>query len=164
MKAKQQRKQQVRAQRHQVGSATNRKAGFDVAVATDFEAGIVLTGDEIKSIRANRIQLNGSYVKLLYGSRHSNQVPQVVLIGSNLSAAADPQRVRSLLLHAREVREIEALLGQRGHAAVPLKMYLKRGWAKVLIGVGPGRKQHDKRQLLKHRDLDRELRREGKVG
>lgn len=137
--------------------AVNRKARFDVAVEKTYEAGLRLTGDEIKSIRAKRLAMTGSYVKIMKG-KQGQGLPQVVLVGLHLSAAKDPERSRALLLHAREVREIESLLAAKGKAAVPLSLFLKRGWAKVEVGVGSGRKQYDKRELIKRRDLDRQQR------
>jgi SsrA-binding protein len=135
--------------------AENRKARFDIAVEDTFEAGIILTGDEIKAIRADRVQLTGAYVKLLQGK---NLLPRPVLIGMHLATAKDPQRVRDLLLKAKELRQISEALKQKGKAAVPLDVHFRHGWAKVTIGIGSGRKKYDKRALLKERDLDRQQR------
>ncbi len=125
----------------------NRRATFDVAVEKTFEAGLILTGDEIKSIRSMRAQLNGAYVKML-GAK-------MVIVGMHLSEAGAPERSRPLLLHAKEIEEIEKAITQAGKTAVPLRLYLKRGWAKLEVGLGAGRKAHDKRNLIKERDLDR---------
>ncbi len=143
--------------------AQNRKARFDIAVESTFEAGIVLTGDEIKSIRADRVQLTGAYVRLMHGPARTG-LPKAVLIGAHLSLAADPDRVRPLLLKAKEIREIANDIETKGKTAVPLSIHYKRGWAKVLIGVGKGRKAYDKRQLLKDRDVDRQQRADLKSG
>ena len=132
--------------------AHNKKAGFDIAVTDHFEAGLVLTGDEIKSIREGRAQITGGYIKLLRGS--GSVIP--VVLGIHLSKAAEPERSRTLLLHKRELRQLEELLSVKGRTAVALRLYLERGWAKVTIGVGTGRKQRDKREVLKQRDLDRQ--------
>jgi SsrA-binding protein len=129
--------------------AVNKKASFDVAVDSTYEAGLVLTGDEIKSIRANRIQLQGSYVRVIGG--------ELVLIGAHLSMAKNPERTRKLLLKMNEIEEIKKALNTKGRVAVPLRMYLKRGWAKMAVGVGTGRKQYDKRELLKNRDIERDM-------
>lgn len=128
-------------------SFENRKASFDVAVEQTYEAGLVLTGEEIKSIRAERAQLTGSYLKLHNGN--------LQVIGLQLSTAPDPQRLKKLLLNQAEIEQIKAAF-IKGKIAVPLKLYLKRGWAKLLIGVGTPRKKYDKRALLKQRDLQRE--------
>lgn len=138
------------------GVAVNRRATFDIAVEQHFEAGIVLTGDEIKSVRADRVQLTGAYVKLMYGKQ--GKLPEVALIGVHLALAKDPQRTRMLLLKKSEVRELETLLSTRGKTAVPLGLHFRHGWLKVNIGVGTGRKAYDKRNLLKERDLDRQER------
>jgi SsrA-binding protein len=131
--------------------AENRKARFDVAVERVIEAGLVLTGDEIKSIRAGRVQLTGAYIKLLSG--------RPVVIGMHLSVAHDPERTRALLLSRRELAELAQELDQAGKTAVALDVHVRRGWAKLSIGVGTGRKRYDKRQLLKERDIEREERR-----
>ena len=140
--------------------AENRKANFDINVEQTYEAGIILTGDEIKSIRAKRANMAGGYVKFLGG--------RPVLIGLHLAQAAEPERTRQLLLNAKEIEEIQELLQIKGKAAVPLELYIKKGWAKLRFGVGSGRKQYDKRNLLRNRDMDRvqqqELKRGGRRG
>jgi len=136
--------------------ALNKRASFDIAVDTTYEAGIALTGDEIKSVRADRVQLQSAYVRLLYGN--NKPVPRVALIGMHLALAHDPQRTRYLLLHEKEIRELEAALSTKGKTAVPLSLKFHRGWLKVIIGVGTGRKAYNKRELIKERDLDREQR------
>jgi SsrA-binding protein len=144
--------------------AENRRARFDVAVEETLEAGVVLTSDEIKSIRAERIQLTGAYIKLMSGGKASDELPTPVVVGMHLSAATDPERTRPLLLHGKEVRYLQEELSTKGKTAVPLSVYFKRGWAKVLIGIGKGRKQHDKRQVLRERDLAREQQHQLKHG
>jgi SsrA-binding protein len=146
------------------GVASNRRAGFDISVEKNFDAGIVLTGDEIKSVRADRVQLTGAYVRLLYGKHGNKRLPQVALIGMHLALAGEPQRTRLLLLNAKEVRELESDLAVKGKTAVPQSLYFSRGWLKVKIGVGTGRKGYDKKNLLKERDIDREARASLKEG
>jgi SsrA-binding protein len=138
--------------------AENRRARFDVAVEETLEAGISLTGDEIKSIRSERVQLTGAYVKLLYG-KNPQALPQVVVIGLHLGLAGEPERIRSLLLHAKEVRFLQEQLSVKGKTAVPLDLHMKRGWAKLTVGIGTGRKKGDKRNLLRERAVlrDQEL-------
>src|SRR5258708_10866284 len=97
----------------------NRRASFDIQVEQTFEAGLVLEGSEIKSIRANRVQLSGSYVKLL----SSSGTPEAVVVGLHLGTSPDPERSRRLLLHQKEVTEIQTLLESRGRKALPLKLY-----------------------------------------
>ncbi|HSI20116.1 MAG TPA: SsrA-binding protein, partial [Verrucomicrobiae bacterium] len=113
------------------------------------------TGDEIKSIRANRVQLTGAYVRLMQGR---GQLPKPVVIGVHLSLSKDPERTRALLLNAKELRMLVDEIGQKGKTAVPLDIHFRRGWAKLTIGIGKGRKRYDKRELLKTRDLDRQER------
>lgn len=132
--------------------ARNRKAGFDVAIQDTWEAGLMLTGDEIKSIRAGRVQLIGGYVRIL------NEGP--VVLGIHLSLAKNPDRVRKLLLSKKEIEKLDSALRVKGKIAVPLDIHYKHGWAKLTIGIGVGRKAHDKRELLKKRDLDRQLSRQ----
>jgi SsrA-binding protein len=136
--------------------AENRRARFDIAVEQTYEAGISLTSDEIKSIRANRVQLTGAYVRLLHGK--GKPLPEVLLIGAHFAQAVDPERSRPLLLKAKEIRELEGELSTKGKTAVPLSIHFKRGWAKILLGVGKGRKTYDKRQLLKERDIEKQQR------
>ena len=109
------------------------------------------------------MQLTGAYVRLMHGPARTG-LPKAVLIGAHLSLAADPDRVRPLLLKAKEIREIANDIETKGKTAVPLSIHYKRGWAKVLIGVGKGRKAYDKRQLLKDRDVDRQQRADLKSG
>ena len=135
-----------------VSVARNRKAGFDVAIQDTWEAGLMLTGDEIKSIRAGRVQLIGGYVRIL------NEGP--VVLGIHLSLAKNPDRVRKLLLSKKEIEKLDSALRVKGKIAVPLDIHYKHGWAKLTIGIGVGRKAHDKRELLKKRDLDRQLSRQ----
>ena len=140
--------------------AHNRKAGFDIEVQEKYEAGLVLSGDEIKSIRAGRIQLTGSYVKLMQGKQASNRLPTAIVIGVHMGLAAEPDRTRQLLLHAKEITSLQTALAAKGKVAVPLSIYISHGWAKMTIGVGVGRKNYDKRNLLKKRDTDRQVQRE----
>ena len=134
--------------------ANNRRARFDVDIERTYEAGLVLSGDEIKSIRANRLQLAGSFARLV----HTKKGLEAVLLNLQLGQAVEPDRNRKLLLHAKQLEEISRLL-VRGMTLVPLRVYIRGGWAKAEIGLGRGRKQHDKRQLLRERDLDQESRR-----
>lgn len=126
----------------------NKKAGFDIAVEKTYEAGLVLKGDEIKSIRAERVQLTGSYLRFIQN--------KFVVIGTHLGLAKDPERTREVLLHQNEIEEIKKSIEAKGKVAVPLKMYFKKGWAKLEIGIGRGRKTHDKRELLKDRAVKKE--------
>jgi SsrA-binding protein len=136
--------------------AENRRGTFDIAIEETLEAGLVLTGDEIKSIRADRVQLTGAYVRLMRGKK---LLARPVVVGMHLSLAKEPERTRELLLSAKEIRQLHEQVGQVGMAVVPLNVHFKHGWAKLTIGVGKGRKKYDKRELLKKRDTEREQRR-----
>lgn len=144
--------------------AQNRRARHDYEFLAKFEAGIVLTGSEIKSVRDHHVQLQGSYARIKDG--------EVWLQDAHIAPYANagytghqPDRDRKLLLHKKEIRKIEELMGERGLALVPLAMYFKRGKAKVELGVGRGLKRYDKREKLKEadqkRDIQQALRRRG---
>lgn len=139
--------------------AHNKRAHFDINVERTFEAGIVLTSDEIKSIRAQHVQLTGGFVKLVLNRASATRLPEALLLGVQLSKAKDPVRNRKLLLNSSELRELQRLIQLKGNTVVPLKLYFQRGWAKVTLGVGAGRKNYDKRELLRRRDSEREQRR-----
>lgn len=130
--------------------AENRRARFVYQFSEFFEAGVVLTGSEIKAVRAKRVDLSAAYSRII-GS-------EALLINMNLSdgKTPDPTRTRKLLLHAREIGRLTGMLEQKGLTLVPLKLYFKRGRAKLELGVGKGRKTHDKRELIKKRDEQRE--------
>lgn len=135
--------------------AVNRRARFDYDIVDRFDAGIVLTGSEIKSVREHRVQLQGSYARFKDG--------ELWLQDANIAPYAnagyqqhDPRRDRKLLLHKRELARIDALMGEKGLTMVPMRMYLKRGMAKVELAVVRGRKQYDKRQKIREREEGRQ--------
>lgn len=136
--------------------AQNRRARHDFEIIQKFEAGIVLTGPEIKSVREHNVQLQGSYARI-----KGNEVwLQDAHIAPYLNAGYTPHnatRDRKLLLHKKEIAKIDELLGERGLTLVPLSMYFKRGKAKVELGIGRGLKRFDKRQVLKERDMQRDI-------
>lgn len=130
----------------------NKKAHFEYQITEDLEAGIVLTGLEIKAIRQGRVNLFGSYVKIMG--------EEAFWIGGIIEITeGDNQRTRKLLLHQKEIKRLIGKSKEEGLALIPLKLYLKKGRAKLLIGVGRGLKKHDKRDKLRQRDLDREAER-----
>ena len=136
----------------------NRKAKFDYEIIDTVEAGIVLTGTEVKSIRKGSAQLKDSYALVRSGEAY--------LLNMHISEYKegnrynhDPLRSRRLLLHKKEIARLAGIQAQQGMTIIPLKVYLKHGFAKVLIGVGQGKKQYDKRQTIKKRDQDREIHR-----
>jgi SsrA-binding protein len=135
----------------------NKKAFFDYFIEDRFEAGLILTGWEVKAIRAGRVQLKEGYVVLQQGAFY--------LIGSHISALPeasthvnpDPVRTRKLLLNADEIKKLIGKVEQRGYTIVPLNMHYKKGNVKLEIGLAKGKKQHDKRDTEKERDSQREI-------
>lgn len=135
---------------------TNRYARFEYEILEKFEAGISLKGDEIKSIRANRVNLKGAYVKIFY---NTNSKPEAFLVGSHFhTETQDPYRTRKLLLHKKEITFILGKITEKNLTVVPLAMYLKKGHAKIEIALARGKKLHDKRETIKTRDLERQAR------
>ncbi|MDP4008059.1 MAG: SsrA-binding protein SmpB [Candidatus Peregrinibacteria bacterium] len=140
--------------------AQNKKAYFDYEVLEEVEAGLVLTGAEIKSIRSGNVNLKGSYVGetakgLAVKNMHISEYPQ-------MDTKQSPLRERRLLLHKKEIEKLQIKLKEKNLTIIPLKMYLKKGYCKLLLGLCKGKKQHDKRDTLKRKDQDMEIRREMK--
>lgn len=134
----------------------NRRARHDYEILSRFEAGIALTGSEVKSARDHKVQLQGAYARVKDG--------EVWLLGAHIApyanagyATHDPTRDRKLLLHKKEIRRIAQMVEQRGLTLIPLSMYFKRGKVKVELGVGRGLKRYDKREVVKKRDQQRVL-------
>ena len=138
--------------------AQNKKASHDYFIKETLEAGIALTGTEIKSIRERRINLRDGYVQIINGSAFLENV-HISEYKEGNRYNHDPLRSRRLLLHKKEIARLAGIQAQQGMTIIPLKVYLKHGFAKVLIGVGQGKKQYDKRQTIKKRDQDREIHR-----
>jgi SsrA-binding protein len=139
--------------------ATNRKAFHDYFIEDKTEAGLVLTGTEVKSLREGRAQLKDSYIQFRSG--------EAFLIGAHISAYAAgswsnhlPERERKLLLHKREIDRWASAVSTRGVACVPLSLYFKGRRAKAQIALVRGKKLHDKRDAIRDRDLRREADRE----
>ncbi len=136
----------------------NRKARFHYEILDTFEAGLVLRGTEVKVLRQGQVSLDESYARIEDG--------ELWLIGANIPVYShgnlqnhEPQRKRKCLLHARELRKLREKSQVKGLTLVPLRVYFgSRGFAKVTIGVGRGRKLHDKRQHLKDKEAKREIR------
>lgn len=139
--------------------ADNRKARHDYFIEDDFEAGLVLEGWEVKSLRAGRAQLKESYVVLKDG--------EAWLIGAHVSPLPtasthihpDATRTRKLLLHRDELDKLIGAVERKGYALVPLNLHWSKGRAKLRIGLAKGKKQHDKRATEKERDWQREKQR-----
>ena len=136
--------------------AQNKKAKFDYFIEETIEAGIVLQGTEIKSARNGKVQIVDAFVRIRNGEAWiSNMHISPYEQGNQFNH--DPVRSRKLLLHKKQINELLGKSKVQGAAIVPLKMYLKDGFAKVLIGVGKGKKNYDKREDLKRKDAKREI-------
>jgi len=138
--------------------ARNRKATFNYVLEETFEAGIVLTGPEIKSIRANRVNFQDGFVEERGGElwlmgMHISPYEQ-----SGIYGRIDPDRPRKLLLHRKEIRQIISRIRERGYTCIPTSLYLVRGKAKLEIALARGKKLYDKRADIAKRDSDREIR------
>ncbi|GEO76042.1 SsrA-binding protein [Companilactobacillus crustorum] len=138
--------------------ANNPKARHDYNILETYEAGISLTGTEIKSVRASKMNIKDGFVQARNGELWLENVNISIYDQGNMFNH-DPLRNRKLLLHKKEIRKITSSIQEKGITVVPLKVYLKQGFAKVLIGVAEGKKQYDKRETIKKRDQEREIRR-----
>lgn len=137
----------------------NRKAQHDYHIERTYQAGIVLQGSEIKSIRANNINLRDGFVQEKQGELwligvHITPYEQASLFGHH-----DPTRPRKLLLHKKEIAQIIDKSRERGYTIIPIMVFLQRGRAKVEIALAKGKKQYDKRDTIAKRDAEREMRR-----
>jgi len=139
--------------------ARNRKARFDYHIEETWEAGLVLTGTEIKSVRAGKVSLKGAY-GVVRGNEVWLEGLNIAQYDSGGYTNHDPERRRKLLMHRREVLRLIGAVERRGLTLVPLDIHINAaGWAKVTLGLGRGKKLHDKREDLKRRDADREAKR-----
>ena len=136
--------------------ATNKKAYHEYYIEDTFEAGIVLTGTEVKSIRAGKVNLKESFCRIKNGELFINNM-NISPYDFGNRENHDPTRMRKLLLHHAEIDKLIRLTEQKGLAMVPTKLYFKRNYVKLEIGVGRGKKLHDKRQTLKGKEADREM-------
>jgi len=137
---------------------TNRRAHFDYEILERFEAGAVLEGSEIKSLRAGQAVLKDAFAHVQEG--------EVWLVGAYIApynfargGGHEPERTRKLLMHRREIDRVAAKLAEKGLTLVPLQIYLKEGKAKVELGLGRGKRTIDKRETIKTRDQQREMER-----
>lgn len=136
--------------------AQNRKASHDYFIEETYEAGIVLKGTEIKSIRAGKVSLKDAHCRIINGEAELINM-HIATYEQGNRFNHDPTRTRKLLLHRREIDKLIGLTKQKGYALVPLKLYIKNGFAKVLIGLGRGKKQYDKREDLKQKQMKRDI-------
>ncbi len=143
--------------------ADNRQARFLYEILEVYEAGIALTGTEVKSIRAGRVNLKDGFAQIRNGEAFLLNVHISPHTEASQFFNHDPRRTRKLLLHDQEIRKLIGQTEQKGLTLVPLKMYFKRGWIKVSIGLGKGKKVHDKRESIKKRQDNRDMQRALKV-
>lgn len=136
--------------------AQNRKASHDYFIEDTIECGIVLTGTEIKSIRQGRANLKDSFARVHNG--------EVFLYNMHISPYdqgnrynVDPTRTRKLLLHRAQINKLMGQTREKGYALIPLKLYIKNGFCKVLLGLAKGKKNYDKRHEMAKRDAAREI-------
>jgi SsrA-binding protein len=137
--------------------ADNRKASHDYSFLDVFEAGIVLLGTEVKSIREGRVNLRDSYGRLENGELFIHNV-HISPYSHKGYADHNPLRARKLLLHKRELRKLIGRVAEKGLTLVPVRMYLKNGRVKVAIALARGKQEHDKRETIRRREVDRETR------
>lgn len=138
--------------------ASNRKAGFDYSILKTVEAGLALTGTEIKSIRAGHVSIREAYVR-------PDDHGEMWLVGAHIAAYPparinhDPTRSRKVLLHKREIRDLEREMATTGATIIPTRMYLKGGRAKLEIALAKGKRKYDKRQDIAKREAERSMQR-----
>lgn len=138
-------------------SIVNRKARFDYEILETFEAGIELVGTEVKSVRAGKISLRDAFARVRRG--------ELFLYGAEISpyensgyARHDPTRPRRLLLHSREIAKLVGKVSERGLTLIPIKVYFKRGWAKIQLALAKARRKYDKREAIKKKETQRDIR------
>lgn len=136
--------------------AQNRKASHDYFIEDTYEAGLVLKGTEIKSIRAGKVSLNDAHVRIIDGEAFVINM-HIAPYEQGNRFNHDPTRTRKLLLHRREIDKLAGQVQQKGYTIVPLKLYIKDGYAKLLIGLARGKKLYDKREDLKQKQMKREI-------
>lgn len=144
--------------------AVNKRARFEYFIEDTVEAGIVLEGWEVKALRAGRVNLGEAYVTLREGEAYLFGAHISPLASASTHVDPDPTRTRKLLMHRREIAQLIGAVERRGYTVVPLKMYWKRGRAKLEIGTAKGKKQHDKRATARERDWQRDKQRILKSG
>lgn len=136
----------------------NKRAFFNFSIDETYEAGIVLTGTEVKALRQGKVNLKDGFARI------KNE--EIFLIDTHISPYThgnrfnhDPDRPRKLLMHKREIKRLYGKSKERGYSLIPLKMYFKNGRVKVEIGLGKGKRAYDKREVLKRKTMEREVER-----
>jgi SsrA-binding protein len=139
--------------------ATNRKAYHEYFIEDSIEAGLVLTGSEIKSVRDGRVNLRDGFARIVNDEMWMVNV-HISPYAHSGGASPDPDRDRKLLLHKAEIRRLASRAQTKGLTLIPLRVYLREGRAKVEVGLAKGKRQYDKREAIAQRDADRALERE----
>jgi SsrA-binding protein len=137
--------------------ASNKKAYHDYFIDEVFEAGIVLKGTEVKSVRQGKVNLKEAFCRIKDGEVFINNMNISPYEQGNRENPVDPTRMRKLLLHKAEIDKLWRFSEQKGLTLVPTRIYLKESRVKLEIGVGRGKKLHDKRETLKRKEADREM-------
>ena len=136
--------------------AENRKARYNYFIEDTFEAGMVLTGTEVKSMRLGKVNLKDAYANIKNGEVWIHQMhigPYPFAYYDN----HDPLRPRKLLLHKREIKRLYGKTNEKGHSMIPLRIYFKNGRVKILLALAKGKRKYDKREAIKRRDEQREM-------
>jgi SsrA-binding protein len=141
--------------------ATNRKAYHDYHILETYEAGIVLTGTEVKSVREGKVNLKDSYATIKNGEAFVLNM-HISPYHHGTAFNHEPTRTRKLLLHKQEIARLAGKVKERGLTLVPLKIYIKNGYVKLELALAKGKKVYDRRADIAKRDMDRELKREMK--
>lgn len=142
--------------------ATNRKAYHNYHIGDSFEAGIVLSGSEIKSVRGSRVSLGDAYVKPEKGELWLHNA-HIARYEASSYLSHEPTRSRKLLLHRKEIDSLTSKVSEKGLTLIPVRMYIKGNIAKVEIALAKGKKMYDKRESISRREADRELARTMKI-
>lgn len=137
--------------------AANKKARFDYEILDTYEAGLVLTGQEVKSAKNGRINLTGAYVTLTNGMATVINMHIAKYDKAGPLPSYDPYRTRQLLLHKHEMNKLMGKKDEQGLTLVPLSVYTKNNKVKLEFGLGRGKKKHDKRETIKQRDIKKRL-------
>ena len=138
---------------------SNRRALHDYFISAKLECGIALVGSEVKSLRDGKAQLQDAYAHIDNGQLYLHGAHIDPYEKAALAYNHDPRRPRKLLAHRREIKKLEGETAVKGTTLIPLAIYFKNGRAKVEIGVARGKQQHDKRDSIRKKEMDRELRR-----
>jgi len=132
--------------------AQNKKAHLEYELEDYFEAGLVLTGQEIKAIRNHRVNLDGTFARISNG--------EAWVLNMHIATTKEPERSRKLLLHKAQIRSLVGKTQQKNYTLIPTKLYIKKGKAKLEVALGRGKKLYDRREDIKKKDLARQTQRE----